>query len=134
MSSRTLARPMLCAVILGTSLSLSAAEILDDETLDGITAGSAPDALQRAPVAFEIQRTTARGKRIGASGNAQVVNSLDLSNFGLLRLEDNAQGNLRALVNTNAVNSTVQVLINLNINIDSTINSITQVNSAARPR
>ena len=85
-------------------------------------------------MSFDVQRVTARGKRIAASGNAQVVDRLDLSNFGLLRLEDNAQGNLRALVNTNAVNSTVQVLINLNINIDSTINSITQVNSAARPR
>ena len=111
-----------------------ASEPLTDEQLDAITAGSAAAAVRGAPVSFEVQRVTARGKRIGASGNAQVVNSLDLSNFGLLRLEDNAQGNLRALVNTNAVNSTVQVLINLNINIDSTINSITQVNSAARPR
>jgi len=111
-----------------------AGEPLTDEQLDAITAGSAAATFRGAPVNFEVQRNTASGKRIGASGNAQVVNSLDLSNLGLLRLEDSAQGSLRALVNTNAVNSAVQVLINLNINIDSKINSITQVNNATPVR
>ena len=46
----------------------------------------------------------------------------------ILILRDNAQGNLRSLINVNAVNSLIQVLVNLNININSTVGSVQQIN------
>jgi hypothetical protein len=134
MPTTALNRISLCTIVLGLAGGANGAEVLDDEKLDAITAGTAPTAFQRPPVAFEVNRVTARGTRIGATGNARVFDGADLSSIGLLRLEDQAQGNLRALVNTNAVNSAVQVLINLNININSQVNSLNQVNSAAPPR
>jgi len=45
-----------------------------------------------------------------------------------LILQDNAQQNLRSLVNIVAVNSKVQVLVNLNININSTVGAVHQAN------
>ena len=47
---------------------------------------------------------------------------------GLLIIDNGAQNNLSALVNLNAVNSEVTVLLNLNIAINSVVGEIRQIN------
>jgi hypothetical protein len=48
--------------------------------------------------------------------------------IGYLALSDNAQSGLQSLVNINAVNSAVNVLLNLNVSIDSSVGAINQMN------
>jgi hypothetical protein len=45
-----------------------------------------------------------------------------------VNLGGNAQQNLSSLININAVNSTINVLLNLNVNINSTVGTILQSN------
>lgn len=111
-----------------------AAEELDDEQLGQITAGSAASAYEEGRFRFDLQKTTGKGTVIGAAGDASLNVGSASFNTGVLQLQDNAQGNLRALVSTNAVNSAVQVLINLNINIDSQVGVLNQVNGALQQR
>lgn len=47
-----------------------------------------------------------------------------------LILQGEAQQNLRSLINIAAVNSKIDVLVNLNININSTVGTVGQVNSS----
>lgn len=51
---------------------------------------------------------------------------------GTLSLQDGAQNNLRSLINVNAVNSPVNVLLNLNININSQVGVLEQLNIQGR--
>lgn len=111
-----------------------AAEVLDDEQLAQITAGTASAAYEDGRFRFDLHKTTGGGTVIGAAGDASLSVGAAAFNTGVLQLQDNAQGNLRALVNTNAVNSAVQVLINLNININSQVDVLNQVNSALQQR
>lgn len=109
-----------------------AGELLTDDMLGEITAGSASAVYEDGRLRFDLDKTTGRGTRIGAFGDVNF--DVDAVNTGILRLEDDAQGNLRALVNTNAVNSPVQVLINLNINVNSRVDVLNQVNSALQQK
>ncbi len=76
-------------------------------------------------------------KKIEGSGDLSVVKqsaltdpSLLINNNNSLILRDNAQNHLSSIVNVNAVNSAVQVLLNLNININSQVGSMLQGNKA----
>ena len=111
-----------------------AGELLSDEALGEITAGTASAAYEDGRLYFDLNKTTGRGTHIGALGDLTFNADTAAINTGVLRLEDNAQGNLRALVNTNAVNSPVQVLINLNINVNSHVDVLNQVNNALQQK
>jgi len=50
------------------------------------------------------------------------------TSIGTLTLNGNAQQNLSSLININAVNSKINVLLNLNVNINSTVGTIIQSN------
>lgn len=50
------------------------------------------------------------------------------TSVGTLTLNGSAQQNLSSLININAVNSKVNVLLNLNVNINSTVGTIIQTN------
>ena len=52
--------------------------------------------------------------------------------MGSLTLNGQAQQSLSYLVNINAVNSNIQVLLNLNVNISSTVGSVMQSNLAGK--
>ncbi len=43
-------------------------------------------------------------------------------------MSDAAQRDLRSVVNINAVNSAVNVLLNLNVNVDSSVGTLNQLN------
>ena len=108
----------------------SAAEVLTDEQLDQVTAGTASMSYDRERRFLELHKTTALGTEIGVTGK---VDSVAVSNAAL-QLSGSAQSDLHALINTNAVNSPVQVLMNLNININSSVNTLNQTNSGLQQR
>jgi len=94
------------------------AEPLSNAQLDDVTAGN-------VSVPIEIDQLTSRGTHINVAGDIQWQASTQ--NYSLV-LSDNAQQNLSSLININAVNSPVNVLLNLNINIDSTVGNLQQYN------
>jgi hypothetical protein len=50
------------------------------------------------------------------------------TNMSALTLNGGAQQNLSSLVNINAVNSNINVLLNLNVNMNSTVGTVMQSN------
>jgi len=121
-------------VLLCAFAPVHAADILSDAQLDQVTAGTASVVYDRERGFLELHKITGRGTAIGVVGNTNFNFDSALVNAGVLRLEGNAQSNLRALINTNAVNSPVQVLMNLNININSSINTLNQFNSGLQQK
>jgi len=122
------------STLLGAVPPAHAADVLSDKQLDQVTAGTAAAVYDGGRWFFDLQKTTGRGTPIGAAGNVNFNVGSATVNTGVLRLEGNAQGNLRALVNTNAVNSPVQVLINLNVNIGSHVGVLNQINGALQQK
>ncbi len=101
---------------------------LSDLELDSITAGDQSVSPMDDLVEFSASKTTAAGTRIDVDGSFGLVDSLDSSVLGSLALSDNAQRDLSSLININAVNSDINVLMNLTINIDSNIGQLNQYN------
>lgn len=109
-----------------------AAEPLSDDALDAITAGTAPEAAEALKtVGFKASHTTRSGKEVAADGTLTIDPSVQRSTTGSLTISDNAQSNLRSLVNINAVNSPVNVLLNINLSINSQIGELKQLNVAS---
>ncbi|MEE8165599.1 MAG: hypothetical protein V3T64_08520, partial [Myxococcota bacterium] len=65
---------------------------------------------------------------IAVEGSFQVVEGIDPAMIGNLILSGQSQSNLRSLININAVNSEIQLLLNLHISIDSTVGTLNQFN------
>jgi hypothetical protein len=107
-----------------------AAEPLADEELDAITAGAADEASKL--LEFNVKHETASGRRIEVDGAIDVDRARSLQNAALT-LQDSAQSNLQSLININAVQSAVNVLVNLNITIDSNVGEIRQLNLTQKP-
>ncbi len=110
------------------SLNVWGYDELSDIKLNAITAGNASTehpselALTRIPFSYSNKKTSVEGQVIVLP----VESHYEISNF---QISDNAQSNLRSLININAVNSPVQILLNLNINVNSNIEQIKQINS-----
>ena len=96
---------------------------LEDSALGRVTAGTQVSGEEIAR--FDFSRTTASGRTVKGDGSLVMA---DRARDYTLFLGDSAQGNLRSLVNINAVNSTITVLLNLNISIDSSVGTINQLN------
>lgn len=101
---------------------------LTDQELDSVTAGNQSVSTMDDLVTLSASKTTAAGTRIDIEGTFGLVDALDQSVLGSLVLSDNAQRNLSSLININAVNSEINVLMNLNINVDSNIGQLNQYN------
>jgi hypothetical protein len=103
-------------------------EPLSDLKLNAITAGNtstdqiSADSLMRIPLHYS-------GKNASVDGELIVIPLYNSYEASSLQLSDNAQSNLRSLININAVNSPIQVLLNLNINVNSNIQQIKQLNT-----
>ena len=101
---------------------------LSDAALDKVTAGTISAGVSGGVVKFQGQTPTPNGL-VSSSGSLAVQSSpLNGSTLGTLSLNGSAQQNLSSLVNINAVNSKVNVLLNLNVNINSTVGTLTQSN------
>lgn len=112
-----------------TAASAAAGEpyLLDAATLDRVTAGTQEDARNLAD--FDFVRQTGSGRTISGTGSLALANPG--RNYNLL-LGDGAQSHLRSLVNINAVDANITVLLNLNINVESTVGTLTQNNLSVR--
>jgi len=103
-------------------------EELSDQQLNSVTAGNANsehesiEALTRIPFQYSSKKGSVDGEVI-------VVPMALYNQTSSLQLMDNAQANLSSLININAVNSPIQILLNLNINVNSTIGTINQLNT-----
>lgn len=114
-----------------TGVSQSKKKPLDDSMLDRVTAaGVTANVSPGGVINFTGQVPTANGL-VSASGSLVVQapgSSTSTSTMGSINLSGSAQQNLSSLININAVNSTVNVLLNLNVNINSTVGTILQSN------
>ena len=110
---------------------------LSDEALDKVTAGTVTASTTGGVVNFQGQAATPNGlvSTVGslAVQNSGVTNNLTNTTTGTLNISDSAQQNLSSLINLNAVNSKINVLMNLNVNINSTVGTLTQSNLNGKP-
>lgn len=112
-------------------LSQTKRKALDDKTLDRVTAAGVSASVSPSGVVnFSGQVPTANGLVSGVGSLViQAPNSSTTNTTtGTINLGGSAQQNLSSLININAVNSTINVLLNLNININSTVGTILQNN------
>ena len=103
-------------------------EELTDQQLSVITAGNAYSGSESSEVLTRIPFRYS-GKKGSVDGEVIVVPMNTYNQTSSLQLMDNAQANLRSLININAVNSPIQILLNLNINVNSTIGNLNQLNT-----
>ena len=95
-----------------------AAEPLTDGELDDLTAGAVSNPI-------DADFLTSQGSHVLVKGEAIVAPTVqDMQ----MLLSDNAQQNLNSLITINAVNSEINVLLNLNISIDSNVGDVIQTN------
>lgn len=104
------------------------AKPLNDAMLDQITAGGVSAGISNGVVQFQGSVPTPNGLVTGAGTMAISTGPLTGTNVGSLTLNGQAQQNLSSLVNINAVNSKINVLLNLTVNINSTVGTLTQSN------
>lgn len=106
---------------------------LSDAALDQVTAGTIEAGISNGVVRFQGQTPTANGL-VSSTGSLAIQNGpIGGTTLGTLSLNGNAQQNLSSLVNINAVNSKINVLLNLNVNINSTVGTLTQSNLNGKP-
>lgn len=109
------------------------AKLLSDAALDEVTAGNITAGISKGVVHFAGQAQTANGL-VSSTGSLGIQGGpIGGVTNGTLSLNGNAQQNLSSLVNINAVNSKINVLLNLNININSTVGTLTQSNLNGKP-
>lgn len=123
-----------CAAAIALFMAASPASAqgrkLSDAELDRVSGGSSTTQSPKAATSFSFQGQAGKTHTVKGTGMIVVDESkLPLVSSKLL-LQDNAQQNLRSLVNIVAVNSKVQVLVNLNVNINSTVGTVHQGNAA----
>jgi hypothetical protein len=116
-----------------TGLSFADGRELSDDELDEVVAGTVDESLQEELLRFSY---------VGPAGprhEAEIDGTLSVSGgplpgvpTGLLMIDNGAQTDLSALVNLNAVNSQVNILLNLNISINSVVGEIHQINIKSR--
>lgn len=116
------------AGVLGDTAAASEPRPLTDAELDAVAAGAVTVSESEEGIAFSAVKDTAAGRSVRADGNLRIVEVPFGVTVGTLTLSDGAQQNLQSLININAVNSAVNVLLNLNVTIDSSVGSINQLN------
>lgn len=126
---------ILLAALAGSYLTAAAADPqpLSDAALDTVTAGSATAEGGEELLIFDVIRTTQSGRTVKADGSLAALHGPAGILAGHMNISDGAQNNLRSIININAVNSAVNVLLNLNISIDSRIDAINQTNLNGLP-
>lgn len=100
---------------------------MSDSTLDNVTAAGITASASNGVVKFQGETPTPNGL-VSSAGSLAVQGSNTGTSIGSLTLNGNAQQNLSSLININAVNSKINVLLNLNVNINSTVGTIVQTN------
>lgn len=130
MPAKRAAAALVSALALAGAPVAHAADPLSDDQLDAVTAGAADEAQELLD--FNVKHTTSSGRHVAVDGAIDVEQARSIENAALL-LQDSAQSNLQSLININAVQSAVNVLVNLNITIDSNVGEIRQLNLGSVP-
>lgn len=110
-------------------LQAFAYEELDDQQLELVVAGTQLNNGASEIARIPIMMSKANGSRL--EGEIILQRALNQTT-GSLTIQDSAQSNLRSLININAVNSPINVLLNLNININSQVGVLEQLNLQGR--
>lgn len=103
---------------------------LSEAALDRVTAGEVSAGIEDGVVNFDDSVPTANGLVTGAGTLAVLRGPVTGTNAGSLTINGQAQQNLSSLVNITAVNSAINVLLNLNVNMNSTVGTVMQSNMA----
>lgn len=101
---------------------------MDDSTLNRVTAAGITANAANGVVNFQGETATPNGLVSSTGSLAMSSGPITGMSVGTLTLNGSAQQNLSSLININAVNSKVNVLLNLNVNINSTVGTIIQTN------
>jgi hypothetical protein len=101
---------------------------MSDSTLDHVTASGISASATNGVVNFQGSTPTPNGLVSSAGSLAVQTGANTGTSIGSLSINGNAQQNLSSLININAVNSKINVLLNLNVNINSTVGTIIQSN------
>lgn len=121
------------ALLMPVGMAQSKKKPLSDAGLDRVTAAGAgatvSAGIANGVVNFQGSVPTKNGL-VAAAGTLAVLTGplTSTTNMGTLSLNGSAQQNLSSLVNINAVNSDINVLLNLNVNINSTVGTVMQSN------
>lgn len=102
---------------------------LTDSELNTVVGGGKSASEDESEKSFEYTKTTRSGRFIEVDGSFKLIGPADVSMLTGLLLSGSAQENLSSLININAVNSNINVLLNLNINIDSNVGTLNQSNA-----
>lgn len=106
---------------------------MSDSTLEHVTAAGVTANASNGVVSFQGETPTPNGL-VSSTGSLAVQSSPNTgTSIGVLTLNGSAQQNLSSLININAVNSKINVLLNLNVNINSTVGTIIQSNINGKP-
>jgi hypothetical protein len=116
------------ALLLPVSMAQSKRKPMNDAALDNVTAAGVTAGLSDGVVKFQGSAPTKNGLVTGAGTLAVLTGPVTGVNMGTLSLNGNAQQNLSSLVNINAVNSNINVLLNLTVNMNSTVGTVVQSN------
>jgi hypothetical protein len=108
-----------------TGLAFADGRELSDEELDDVVAGTVNEELQEELLSFSYVGNAGSRHEAVLDGTLSVS---ETTSTGLLLIDNGAQTGLNALVSINAVNSEVNVLLNLNITINSTVGEVRQIN------
>jgi hypothetical protein len=119
-------------VVIGVLIAFPSfgAEPLTDQQLEAISAGT-EEVPSDELLKISAQHQTANGRKVAVDGTLDLERAKSID-VGSLMLRDNAQSNLKSLVNINAVQSNVNVLLNLNIMIDSHVGELRQLNLSGK--
>ncbi len=116
------------AFVTSVGMAQSKAKPMSDNALDKVTAAGVSADVSQGVVRFQGSVPTANGLVSSAGTLALQSGPLTGTSMSTLSLNGNAQQNLSSLININAVNSKINVLLNLNVNINSTVGTLTQAN------
>lgn len=101
---------------------------LSDAELDATTAGSAAGGEAQRLLTFDVTQRTRSGRTVTVDGSLDLLGPLPGATPRQMLVLDRSQNNLQSVININAVNSAVNVLLNLNVNIDSRVDTLRQTN------
>lgn len=101
---------------------------LSDEELDQVSAGKLSTEIREGALHFRFGDDKGGTRSIDGSGSIALNDDNSSQGLGSIVVRDYAQGNLQSFININAVNSLIQMLINLNVNIHSNVGTLRQIN------
>ena len=116
------------AILTQVGIAQSKMKPMSDGAMDQVTAAGITANVANGVVNFQGQAMTANGLVDGSGSLGLQTGPLNGATLANLSLNGNAQQNLSSLINLNAVNSKINVLLNLNVNINSTVATLIQSN------